>query len=155
MLYCRMKNELSVESGGVRGDVRQGLAELREALLRLHKTLIESERAGYEKIFGRIASPLQFLQLLTNDPWFAWLRPVSQLVAAMDEMLDAKEPLTVAGVKALTGQAKSLLVVTPGGDGFSGHYDEALQRDPEVVFAHAEVARLMRGQTVRTVSLQS
>jgi len=28
--------------------------------------------------------------LLTNDAWFAWLRPVSQFIAGMDEMLDAK-----------------------------------------------------------------
>ena len=165
MLYCRMKNELSVESGvrpssdsgatGVGGDVRQGLAELREALLRLHKALIESERAGYEKIFGRIGSPFQFLQLLTNDPWFAWLRPVSQLVATMDEMLDGKKAFTLTGADALAARVKTLLVAVAGSDGFSGHYDEALQRDPDVVFAHAEVARLMRGQTGGMRSLQS
>jgi hypothetical protein len=137
------------------GDMRRSLTELREALLRLHKALIESERASYEKTFGKIMSPYQFLQLLTNDPWFAWLRPVSQLVATMDETLDAKESLTVAGMKALTGQAKKLLVAMPGSQGFSGHYDEALQRDPDVVFAHAEAARLMRAQTGETASLQS
>ncbi len=126
------------------GDVRQGLAELREALLRLHKALIESERTGYEKVYGRIASPFQFLQLLTDDAWFAWLRPVSQLIAAMDEMLDGKVALTAAGADALAARAKSLLVAVADGDGFSGHYDAALQRDPDVVFAHADVARLMR-----------
>jgi hypothetical protein len=64
----------------------------------------------------------------------------------MDETLDAKEPLTAAGVDALVGRARMLLVATTGGEGFSGHYDEALQRDPDVVFAHAEAARLMRAQ---------
>lgn len=64
----------------------------------------------------------------------------------MDEMLDAKEPLTVAGVEALLAQAKTLLVPTTNGEGFSRHYDEALQRDPDVVFAHAAVARLIRAQ---------
>ncbi|HEX3856301.1 MAG TPA: hypothetical protein VHY30_03270, partial [Verrucomicrobiae bacterium] len=88
----------------------------------------------------------QFLQLLTNDAWFAWLRPVSQLVAAMDESLDGKVTLTVSGADALAARAKSLLVAVPDDEGFSGHYDEALQRDPDVVFAHAEVAKLMRGQ---------
>ena len=130
-----------------RGDVRQSLAELREALLRLHKALIESDRTGYEKTFGRIASPYQFWQLLTDDAWFAWLRPVSQLVAAMDEMLDGKVTLTVAGVDGLSARAKSLLVAVPGDDGFSGHYDEALQRDPDVVFAHADVAMCLRAAT--------
>jgi len=139
-----VKNELSVQSVTERGDVRQGLAELREALLRLHKALIESERAGYEMIFGRIASPFQFLKLLTDDPWFAWLRPVTQLVAAMDETLDGKEPLTAAGADALAARVIKLLVAVPDGDEFSGHYDAALQRDPDVVFAHAEVAQCLR-----------
>jgi hypothetical protein len=142
-----VKNELSVQLESEREGLREGLAELREALLRLHKALMESERVGYEKTFGRIASPYQFLQLLTDDPWFAWLRPVSQIVIAMDEMLDAKEPLTVVGVKSLAARPKALLVATSGGDGFSGHYDEALQRDPDVVFAHAEVARCLRAAT--------
>ena len=147
MLYCSVKNELSVQSGTGRGDVRQSLAELREALLRLHKALIESERAGYEQTFGRIASPYQFWQLLTTDPWFVWLRPVSQLIAAMDEMSDGKVTLTVTGADALTARVKSLLVAVAGDNGFSGHYDEALQRDPDVVFAHADVARCLRAAT--------
>jgi hypothetical protein len=140
-----VKNELSVESVTGRGDTRHGLAESREALLRLHKALIESERVGYEKTFGRIVSPYQFWQLLTTDSWFVWLRPVSQIIAAMDEMLDGKVTLTVAGADALAARAKSLLVAVADGDGFSGHYDAALQRDPDVVFAHADVARCLRG----------
>jgi hypothetical protein len=125
--------------------VRQRLTELRDALLRLHKALMESERASYEQTFGKISSPYQFLKLLTEDPWFAWLRPVSQLIAAMDEALDGKETLTVAVRDELIGRAKTMLVPTEGGEGFSQHYDEALQRDPDVVFAHAAVAKSIRG----------
>ena len=122
----------------------QRLTALRDALLHLHKALMETERIGYEKTFGKIQTPYQFLKLLTEDPWFVWFRPVSQLVASIDETLDAKEPLTVAMVEALMSQTKSLLVPTVGGEGFSQHYDEALQRDPDVVFAHAAVAKLLR-----------
>jgi hypothetical protein len=124
--------------------IRQHLMELRDALLRLHKALMESERAGYEQTFGKIQSPYQFLKLLTEDPWFAWFRPVSQLIAAMDETLDVKEPLTAATADALVLRARTMLVPTEGGEGFSQHYDEALQRDPDVVFAHAAVAKLLR-----------
>jgi hypothetical protein len=124
--------------------VRQHLMELRDAMLQLHKALIESERTGYEKTFGKIQSPYQFLKLLTEDSWFAWLRPVSQLIAVMDEMLDAKEPLTVAAVDTLSLRTKTMLVPTEGGEGFAQHYDEALQRDPDVIFAHAAVAKLLR-----------
>ena len=126
--------------------VRQRLTELRDALLRLHKALMESERIGYEQTFGKISSPFTFLKLLTEDPWFAWFRPVSQLIAEIDEKLDAKEPLTKAAVNELIARAKIMLVPTEGGEGFSQHYDEALQRDPDVVFAHAAVAKLIRAQ---------
>jgi hypothetical protein len=130
--------------------VRQRLTDLRDALLRLHKALMESERAGYEQTFGKISSPYQFLKLLTEDPWFAWFRPVSQLIATMDERLDAKEPLTATAVDALVLRARTMLVPTEGGEGFSQHYDEALQRDPDVVFTHAAVAKLIRAQASGT-----
>jgi hypothetical protein len=124
--------------------VRQKLIAVRDALLNLHKALMESERIGYERTFGKIQTPYQFLKLLTEDPWFAWFRPVSLLIAEMDEALDAKEPLTTATADGLKLRAKTLLVPTEGGEGFSQHYDEALQRDPDVVFAHAAVAKLLR-----------
>lgn len=112
--------------------------------MHLHKTLLESEKVSYEATFGKISSPYVFLQLLTNDPWFIWLTPFTHLITAVDEMLDAKEPLTVAGVEAVVHQAKNLLVATEAGEGFSRHYDEALQRNPDVVFAHAAAAKLIR-----------
>jgi hypothetical protein len=122
--------------------IRQRLTELRLALLKLHKTLVDSERVGYEKTMGKIQSPNHFLQLLTNDPWFAWLQPLSQLIVAMDEALDAAEPLTAAKVEALAHESKLLLVASETSEGFSGHYHEALQRDPDVVLMHAEVVKL-------------
>jgi hypothetical protein len=122
-------------------DSRQRLQDLRDALLSLHKALVESERVSYEKTVGAIQSPNHFLNLLMNDPWFAWLQPVSQLIVAMDEALEAKEPLTTAIADALIKQAGQLLVATEAGEGFSRHYFDALQRDPDVVLAHAEAAR--------------
>ena len=63
---------------------RQNLSALRNAVFELHKILIESERATYEQTVGTIPSPGYFLQLLTTDPWFAWLHPLSQMVVTMD-----------------------------------------------------------------------
>lgn len=120
------------------------LQQLRDALLELHKTLIESERVSYEQAFGVIGSPNQFLKLLTSDPWFAWLHPLSLLVVAMDEALDGKEPLTVAGADALLDQTRRMLVASEVGDGFPRSYFDALQRDPDVVLAHAKAAELFR-----------
>ena len=137
------ENSIPPEPAGL----RPRLTELREAMLLLHKALLESEKVSYEATFGKIASPYQFLKLLTEDPWFAWLSPVTKLIAAMDERLDAKEPLTVDAVDALVARARTLLVASEDGDGFARHFDEALQRTPDVVFAQAAVAKLLRVQT--------
>ncbi|MDD5139934.1 MAG: hypothetical protein PHY43_06715 [Verrucomicrobiales bacterium] len=144
MLPRIVKPEKPIPPGPEPAGLRQRLTALREALLLLHKALLESERISYESTFGKIKSPYHFLQLLTSDPWFAWLSPMTRLITAMDERLDAKEPLTVDGVDALVSQARALLVATEGGEGFSRHYDEALQRTPDVVFAQAAVAKLLR-----------
>ncbi len=141
---------LNIDGAGRTGEVsnrvtdashHQRLQKLRDALLHLHKALVDSERVSYEKTIGAIQSPNHFLQLLTKDPWFAWLQPLSQLIVAMDEALEAREPLTAAGTDALIRQARLLLVAAEDGEGFSHHYFDALQRDPDVVLAHGEAAR--------------
>ena len=121
--------------------LRQPLLDLRHSLLDLHKTLIESERAVYEANVGPIESPHHFFQLLTNDPWFAWLRPVSQLIVAIDEALDAQEPLTSDNVDALINESVFLLIPAKSGGEFGERYMAALQRDAQVVLAHAQVAK--------------
>ena len=122
---------------------QQRLQEIREALLQLHKALVDSERVRYEKVVGEIKSPGHFLQLLTNDPWFGWLHPLSQLIVSMDEALDDKEPLTPQIADALARQAGLLLVPQENADGFGGHYFFALQHDPDVVLAHAAATKLI------------
>ena|SRR5579883_2896610 len=119
----------------------QRLAVLRSPLLKLHKALVDSERIEYEKTIGKITSPNHFLQLLTTDPWFAWLSPLSQLIVSIDEALDPKEPLTAAAVEALLQQAALLLQPSETGSGFAKHYFEAMQRDPDVVLAHRDVVK--------------
>ena len=128
-------------------EFRHHLQQLRNALFHLHKALVDSERVSYEKNIGTIASPHHFLQLLTSDPWFAWLQPLSQLIVGMDEALDAKEPkalLTAGAAQILVQQTRDLLVASEAGQGFPRHYFDALQRDPDVVMAHAEAAKLFR-----------
>jgi len=121
--------------------IRQTLLDLHDALLRLHKVLLESERVVYEKSVGPIRSPNHFFQLLTNDPWFAWLRPITQLIVAIDETLDGKEELSATQLDVVMGQAVFLLIPAQSGSEFGARYVEALQRDPRVVMAHAQVAK--------------
>ena len=138
-----MRENRAAHGAEVNG-VRSRLEDVRVSLLNLHKALVDSERVEYEKTIGKIQSPNHFLQLLTSDPWFVWLSALSQLIVSMDEALDDKEPLTAAAVDTLISQSQRLLVPTETGNGFSKHYYDALQRDPDVVLAHGKVAKLQQ-----------
>jgi hypothetical protein len=120
------------------------LSMLRNSLLVLHKALIDSERIVYEQTFGTIESQNRFLQLLINDPWFAWLRPLSELIVVIDEALEEEEPLTPGRIRPIEDQVRALLTVSEEGQDFPRSYFEALQREPDVVLAHAEVMKRLK-----------
>jgi len=123
---------------------RTRLIDLRHGLLRLHKALLDSERVTYERAHGRIASRGEFFQLVIGDSWFAWLHRVSELVVQIDEMLEADEPATAVEATRVIDQARMLLKPCEDGAGFGKRYYDALQRDPDVVLAHAAVKKLLR-----------
>jgi hypothetical protein len=125
-------------------DPKTQLQQVREALLELHKTLVDSERVGYEAAMGPIPSPNHFLRLLSDDPWFAWLHLLSRHIVSIDEALDRRIPLTSAETTSLLTATRRMLVASEEGHGFPRSYFEALQRDPDVVFAHSRVALLLR-----------
>ena len=116
---------------------RERLNSVRDGLLRLHKALLESERLGYERANGRIASSQEFLQLALQHEWFAWLRPVSELIVQIDELLDGDEPLTDERASSLVERTRTLL--TDGQAPYGRRYHELLQRDPSVLVAHGGV----------------
>jgi hypothetical protein len=137
-----MKKENSAKSpSSDQGVNLEQLHALREGLLNLHKILMDIEREGYERVFGKISSTSQFLQLMLQDPWFAWLRPLSHLVAMIDEGLDSKEPLEKAVADQLLQDTRKLLTPSEEGAGFSKNYYDALQEEPDVVMAHAAVVK--------------
>lgn len=119
---------------------RERLTNLRNGLLRLHKYLLDSERAAYEKDVARITSTGQYLGLVLNDPWFAWLRDLSQFIVLIDETLDFKEdPATEADADRLIARARELVSPSENADGFHRKYYEAMQRDPGAVLAHRDM----------------
>lgn len=124
----------------------QILTGLRNTLLELHKILIDSERAAYERDVEKISTPNQMLGLLMEDPWFAWLRDLSGLVVAIDERIDdRKHPVTQADADRFVTRARTLLTPAEHGHGFEKRYFEAMQRDPEVVLGHAATSRIING----------
>ena len=125
---------------------RDSLKQLRQALLRLHKMLLDLERRGYERARGRITNSYEFLQLVLKDPWFDWLHRMSELIVQIDETLDSRDtehPTTDEDAQALIARAKSLLTPTESGSEFQKNYFLSLQQSPDVVLVHAELMRLL------------
>ena len=138
-----MTEHVTDAGGPMAESTRRRLGELRRALLRLHKVLLDAERASYERAHGRVESSGELLQLVIHDEWFAWLHPVSELVVRIDELFDADEPATGRDALDILAQARALLTPSEGDSAFGGKYFAALQREPAVVLAHAAVARLL------------
>ena len=122
---------------------RQQLTNVRTVLLRLHKTLLDFERDGYERVRGKIGNSYEFLQLVMSDPWFAWLRQLSELIVEIDELLAAKEAPMESTALALIRQASILLTPSESGSEFQKKYFAAMQQSPEVVLVHSEFASVL------------
>jgi catechol 2,3-dioxygenase len=123
---------------------RQRLRDLRARLLHLHKVLLDDTRAAYELDRGRVGSNASLLQLVINDPWFAWLHSLSEMVVRIDETVEQGSPATQSDATVLLDQVDRLLTASESGDGFARRYYEALQRQPAVVLAHADVRRTLK-----------
>jgi hypothetical protein len=90
----------------------KALQDLRTPLLDVHRALLESARANYEKSHGKMSAG-DFLQALITDPQLEWIKPLTTLVASLDELLANEE--------------------------FEKRYREAMQHDPQLVLAHGKL----------------
>ncbi len=120
---------------------RQRLVALREALLRLHKSLLEMERRTYEKQHG-LVTPGELFRLVVDDAQFAWLHNISEFVVRIDEVLASEQGVTETDSHVAISLARKIFAPSENGDGFQKKYYGAIQRDPSVVMEHAELARL-------------
>ena len=125
-------------------EFRERLKALRNGLLSLHKSLLDSERATYERDVERITSAGQFLGLVLEDPFFQPLRELSQFIVVIDEALDRKEsPVTELEAEQLVKQARAMLLPSEEGAGFARRYFEIMQRDPATVLAHRDMLQVI------------
>lgn len=126
-------------------DLRR-LDTVRNDLLRVHRGLLEAERNRYEKQHGRIANNSAFLQLVINDPWFDWLRPMGQMVLMIDERTsDKKQPLGSVEAMALFEQSLELLKADAEGDAFQRLFLQSIQSSPELAVLVRQVAKGLAG----------
>lgn len=123
---------LEINDETLSAERRQQLKDLSKSFLRLHKILLETEKAEYEKVNGVIGSPNQYLGLVLDDPHFAWLRRMSSLIALIDEAASIRRPATEVAAVALVAEAEKLLTFAGDDESFNDKFHTALQRNSDV-----------------------
>ena len=124
------------------GSPDEHLSELHARLMRLHKLLLEDQRAAYEAVNGEVTAA-DLLRLLLTHPDFAWLRTLSEMLARIDEALDEAEgELADADLETFLQRSRALLRSDRSGP-FETKYRDVLQRSPDVIMAHSAVFKLL------------
>ena len=124
--------------------VRARLDELAAALRQFHSALLAVAKSEYEFMHGPIASPYTFFNLVTGDPAFQWLRPLSGLMSTLDEVLDQKNAVLTERQFTDASQAYGLLLSSA--DTRFAEFRSGYQRarhDPQVQAAEAQVRQLL------------
>lgn len=117
-----------------RATLRASLRELSKNLLPLHRALINAARDDYNFAFGEEVTPNRLLQLMQEDSFFAWLKPVTSLIVDIDEL--ARVDFEAADYDAIVARADRLFGTKVDGE-FAQKYVPILQRDVDVAIAHA------------------
>jgi len=142
---AQTKDPYANQGDGRDTPARQKLVALRQALLRLHKSLLDMERREYEKVHGAVNAG-ELFRLVVDDPQFAWLHNISEFVVRIDESLASDAGVTEADAHGMISPARKIFAPTEAGDGFQKQYFDAIQRDPTVVMEHAELVRLFNNE---------
>jgi hypothetical protein len=121
------------------------LRSLRLPLLALHKAVLGTERRTLERIHGELGGA-QFLQIVSDPVRYGWLQPFSGLILAIDDTLDVEDGADdeIATPEELLDRARELLLPPKADTPFGRRYVSLMQKEPELVLAHAAVARLLR-----------
>lgn len=124
---------------------REKLITLRNALLRLHKALLDMERREYEREHGKVNAG-ELFRLVIDHAQFAWLHNISEFVVRVDETLSGEETVKPQDTDTAMNLARKMFAPSESGDSFQKKYFEAIQRDPSIVMEHAELARLFNAE---------
>lgn len=119
-----------------RAELRLALKAVSRALIPLHRALIEAAKAEYSADYEPIAQPTRLLQLLQEDPFFAWLKPMTALIVDIDEM--ARADFALHDISAISARVDRLFGHEVDAT-FAERYVPVLQRDVDVAIGHAAV----------------
>ncbi len=126
------------ENNQLTESTRAKLKNLSKSLLRLHKILLDAERAQYELVNGRVQTTGEMLRLVLDDAHFAWLRILSGQIVFIDELLASKQSTDETDGKSLIEQTRRLLNFEDNNENFKNKFQSALQNNSNAVINYNE-----------------
>ena len=131
---------------------QEKVAQLRHALLELHKALLDAQRIEYERARGRIETRGEFLGLVLNHPEFEWIRAMSALIAQMDEWAEEAEGTTEEELDGIVEALRELIRPEGNNKAFTPKYWNLVNNAPDVTVAHVKAWRLVEGASGASAS---
>ena len=98
-----------------------GIKQARNELLRLHKILMDWDRARYEAQNGPVSAG-KFLEMLLSEPQFEWLRVLSTLIVRIDESFDLDDGVSLDMLEGFRQEIRDIF------DENSGEYEDFQMR---------------------------
>jgi hypothetical protein len=122
------------------------LGTVASALRSLHRALVERVRRDVEQQRQTVIMPGAWLQMLTTDAQFAWLRSLSELMVDLDVFGEADPAPAEDDLSAIRGEIERLVApsTVPGLESdFARHYWRCVHDEPQVAIAHAAVRQAL------------
>jgi hypothetical protein len=136
-VYARM---MHTPDDPARAAVRAALREAWKQLLPLHRALIDAAGADYSANVAPVTGPGHLLQLLQDDPFFFWLKPLTSLIVDIDSM--ARTDFERTDVDVVVSRIERLFGAKADPD-FTAQYIPILQREVDVAIAHAAIRQIL------------
>lgn len=111
-------------------------------LLKLHKALLDSERARYEKNHGPILDNNAYFNLVLSHEYFKWLRILLEAIALLDEESEA-ENISTEKINVLTTKLQNLLSSNDNRE-FSQPYQAAISSNLEINSLDKQVKNIIK-----------
>ena len=117
---------------------QERLRAISRTLRELHAQVLDVDRTFHPPFL-----PLELLERLTKDPEWAWLRPLSALVADIDHVLAQSQAATEYDLAIVAAHARELLNDEQIHAPFIDRYRALLQLNPALVIVHGELKSLL------------
>jgi len=131
----------------IRAELRATLRELWKHLMPMHRALIDAARDDYATMIAPVNGPNHLLQLLQEEPFFEWLRPMTSLIVDVDTL--SRTDFQRSDVDDLAARLERLFG-SAAEPSFKERYLPVLQRELDVAAGHAAVRRLLERLSPKT-----